>query len=351
MNLSNFKYHVLIFSFVGISYFCDSCSDSNNNEQMDSIAMDTALSKLSSPELNLLNQKLSKEPGNPDIYFQRAQLFFRNGDVAASIKDVSKSITIDSLKEEYWIFLADAHFAANQTRQSKESLEKCVQLIPSSTNANIKLGELFFYVKKYQESISAINSALKLNENLAKGYFLKGMCYKESMDTSLAISSFQTAIEQDPNYFDAHMEIGMLLAFKKNPVALEYFLNALRLQPKDVNVYYNMAKFYQDAGKLDLAEDTYAKVLKMDPKDKESLYNMGAIQLHHKNSPKTALEYFSKVISIDPNYAEAYFARGVCFEELKDYKNAKADYKMAIEIRPNYDFAIENLNQLEKARK
>ena len=348
MKFFRFTLYKLFFLFVAFLFFA--CGSNQNNASNDEeIKMDTALSKLVSPEIKKINDQLIANPNNADLFFERSQIYFRNGDLAASIKDVSKSISIDSLKDKYWIFLADAHFAANQTRQSKEALEKCVLIIPNSIDGNLKLAELYFYVKKYQEAIYSINKALKINENLSKAYFLKGMCYKESKDTNLAVSSFQTALEQDQGYFDAHMELGMLLSARKNPIALEYFLNALRLQPKDLNVYYNMAKFYQDAGKIDLAIETYEKILKMNAKDKESLYNLGAIQLHFKKSSKIALDYFSKAISVDPNYAEAYFARGVCFEDLKDFKNAKADYKMAIEINPEYDFAIENLNILEKS--
>ena len=58
-------------------------------------------------------------------------------------------------------------------------------------------------------------SKLKIDETIAKGYFLKGMCYKESGDTTRAISSFQTACEQDNQYYDAYVETGRLFAAKK----------------------------------------------------------------------------------------------------------------------------------------
>ena len=60
------------------------------------------------------------------------------------------------------------------------------------------------------------------------------------------------------------------------------------------------------------------------------------------------MDYFSKAINADPKYAEAYFARGVCFEELKDPVSAKADYKACLDITPNYEPAVEALNNLEK---
>jgi tetratricopeptide (TPR) repeat protein len=49
-----------------------------------------------------------------------------------------------------------------------------------------------------QEAINEINEVLKLEKSNPKAYYLKGVIYKESGDTSLAVSSFMTAIEQDP---------------------------------------------------------------------------------------------------------------------------------------------------------
>jgi Tfp pilus assembly protein PilF len=65
-----------------------------------------------------------------------------------------------------------------------------------------------------------------------------------------------------------------------------------------------------------------------------------------KKDPKKALEQFTKAIEINPNYIEAYFARGYTYSKLKEKESAKADYNMCLKIQPNYDPAVRGLNEL-----
>lgn len=337
-----------VLAFAGLLLTFASCGNKNEKDAEKQIAVDSTLSRLNSPELKAVNAELLNDPDNAALYYKRAQLYMANKDLQAAEGDAKRAIKIDSLKAEYFILLCDAYFMGNQTRLAKETLEHCLKINPASTDANLKLAELFFYVKKYPEAILYANNALKVNENLAKGYYLKGMCYKENGDTNNAISSFQTTVEQDNKYFDAYVELGLLMAAKKNKIAIEYYNNALRLNPKSTDVYYNIGKFFQDIGDTKMAVETYKKLLTIDPKEKNAIYNLGAIEFERNKKPAEAIKYFSDAIVIDPAYAEAYFARGVCYEELKDKKNAIADYQMALQLKPDYTFAIENLNRLEK---
>lgn len=333
---------------LGQILFLSSCGNSSNESTDKTVAVDSTLSKLNSPELKAVNKSLLEDPNNAALYFKRAELYFKNHDLEASKNDALRAIKLDSLKPEYFLLLSDAYFTANETRFSKEALERCIKANPGSVEANLKLAELYFYVKKYTEAINYINAALKINENTAKGYFLKGMCYKESGDTSLAISSFQTCVEQDNDYFDGYMELSVLLVAKKNPLAIEYLKTALSLQPENMDIYYNMGLFYQRTKKYDLAVETYKKILSKNLQYKQAHYNLGAIEVEKSKNYKEALKHFSNAINADPNYADAYFARGVCYEEMKDKTNAAADYQMAIQLQPNHPFAVENLNELEK---
>ncbi|MCD6069054.1 MAG: hypothetical protein K0S33_3880 [Bacteroidetes bacterium] len=328
--------------------FVYSCGSSSDKEQEKQIAVDSTLSKLNNPELKAMNASLLADPNNADLYYKRGQIYLKNNDLEAAGNDAARAIKLDSLKPEYFILLSDAYFAANQTRYSKETLERCVKANPGSIEANLKLAELYFYVKKYEDAIKHINNALKVNENTAKGYFLKGMCYKELGDTGLAVSSFQTTVEQDNEYFDAYIELGTLLTAKKNPLAVEYLKTALKMQPENKDVVYNIGMYYQQMKNYKTAMETYKALLAKDANYKEAYYNMGAIELYTNKDYKQAIKHFTNAINADANYADAYFARGVCYEELKDKTNAVADYQMAIQINPQHAFAIGNLNAIEK---
>jgi tetratricopeptide (TPR) repeat protein len=332
-----------------LSLFLFSCGNSGKNSELEKkIEVDSTLSKLNSPELKAVNKELLADPNNPELYFKRGKIYFGNHDLEAAKNDALRAIKLDSLKSDYFILLSDSYFTANETRMAKESLERCLKINPSSIEANLKLAELYFYVKKYQEAINYANSALKVNENTSKAYFIKGMCYKESGDTAIAISSFQTAVEQDNTIIDAYLELGVLLTKKKNALALEYLNSALKIDPANEDVVYNIGYYFQSKGDYKAAIETYKKLLAKNINYREAHYNLGAIEVASSKNYKEAVKYFTNAINADANYADAYFARGVCYEELKDKINAAADYQMALQIEPNHPFAIENLNNMEK---
>jgi tetratricopeptide (TPR) repeat protein len=342
-------YKKILFYFISILLVLViySCNITDKKDK-DLISVDTTLSKLNSPELKNINLKLLNDPNNPDLYYERAGVYFKNHDLEAAKNDALRAIKIDSLKVNYFVLLSDIYFTANETRFAKENLERCIKINPNSTDANLKLAELFFYVKKYQEAINYSNSALKINDNTAKAYFIKAMCYKESGDTSNAISSFQTTIEQDNDLIDAYLELGIIFTRKKNPLAIEYLKSALNIEPANEDILYNMAYYYQITSNYTIAGDLYKKIISKNIKYKEAHYNLGSIEILKNKNYSDAIKHFSNAINADANYDDAYFARGVCYEELKDKTNAIADYQMTLQINPKNNFAIENLNNLEK---
>ncbi len=309
---------------------------------------DSLVDKINSPELKAINAELIKEPDNAALYDKRAKVYIILKMYDEAVGDALRATKIDSTKAEYYVTLADVYFAFNKTRASKETLEYVVKTYPENTDAHLKLGELFFLVKQYEPALKEINSALKVNENIARAYYLKGCVFKEMGDTAKAVSSMQTAIEQDIKYFDAFVDLGLLYSARKNPLAFQYFDNALKLKPYNEIVLYDKAKLLQDMKRDDECIAEYEKILSINKNHTQSLYNLGAVYLDRKKNAEKAIDYFTKAIAVDPKYTEAYFARGVCFEVLKDLQNAKADYNMCLQITPNYEMAVEAINNLEK---
>ncbi len=318
----------LLLPFAVILFFITSCTNSaKETENAKDVKKDTLSDEIHSKELKNANDLLKQNPNDPHLYYQRGKIYLGFKDLEAAIADANRALKMDSLtNDSFYLLLADASFYAGQTRLSKETLERCIKNLPNSTQGYLKLAELYFYVKKYQESINNINSALKIEPTLAKGYFLKGMCYKESGDTNLALSSMQTACEQDDKYYDAFVETGRLLAAKRNLLCIEYFNKALKINTTSTETIYLVAKFYQDNRRIPQAIDAYNKLLSLDKKDKYALYNLGAIQFTYLNDIEKAKGYFTQAIDIDPEYAEAYLARGICFESLKDKTNAPSNF-------------------------
>ena len=141
-----------------------------------------------------MNAELLNDPSNPALYDKRAKVYLTLRQFTEAENDSKRAIKIDSLQATYYLTLVDVYFAGNKTRESKELLETTARKFPDNIESLLKLAELYFLVQRYQEGIDYVNKALKLDENLAKAYYIKGSIYRESGDTARAISSLQTAV-------------------------------------------------------------------------------------------------------------------------------------------------------------
>jgi len=332
-------------SFLFLLFSCNDASKSVDT-QKDNLRADSLSIKLNSPELKAVNKELIADPSNASLYDKRARVYLDLRYFDDAVNDSKRAIRLDSLQPSYHLTLVDVYYAQNKTRLAKEKLEQTAAKFPSNTEALLKLAELYFLVKKYQEGIDFANKALKLDESIAKAYFIKGSIYRESGDTSRAISSLQTAAEQNPNYLEAFYDLGVLYGARKDPLALEYYNNVLRIDPNNVGALYARAKFLQDVGKIDEAIKEYEALAAKSASCDDCYYNMGAIFLELKKDPKKAVGYFTKAIEVNRNFGAAYFARGYSYSLLNDKTSAKADYNMCLQLEPNNEAAIEGLNSL-----
>jgi tetratricopeptide (TPR) repeat protein len=339
MKIKSFFYLVL--------FTCSAILSSCGRDSKVSDKKTTISTSVNTPqELQQLNVQLQAQPNNPDLYYKRALYYLNSKKYDESFADITHVLKIDSSKSEYFLTLSDLYFIANKTGNAKQALEKSISLDNKNVDAMLKLAELYLYVRKNEQSMKYINMALKVNQYSAKAYFMKGMNYKEMKDTARAISSMQTAVEQDQQYYNAYIQLGILCAAKKKPLAVQYYKNAIRIQANSEEAWYNLGKFYQDTENWNSAIEVYTILIKINPSNKYAHYNMGVINLVHFKKYDLAISHFTEAIKIDTKYVQAYYGRGVCSQTKKDVKQAVIDFQACLDINPKFEPAQLALKQL-----
>lgn len=297
--------------------------------------------------LDSLNKMIQQQPSNPEYYYERALLLFKTfNEHDGAFNDIMRAINLDSSVVKYYLLQADLYFAKANAKDAKKILEKCLSLEPVSVETHLKLAELYLLVEQYGKSIEQVNEALKADAHSAKAYFIKGMDYKLLGDTVKAISSMQTAVEQDNNYYDAFIQLGLLFASKKDSLAIAYYENALRIEPNSIEALYNKSFFLQEYGHYQPAIEGYQRIVELQPKHPLACFNMGYVNLVYLGNYEDGIREFTNAIEIKRDYYEAYTNRGICYEKLKDFKKAEADYRKALQIKPDYALAAKGISRV-----
>lgn len=318
----------------------DGIQAESEERQSDSIAR-----KFNSPELKTINDLLRKQPAEASLYYQRGVIYHRLALWKQAENDVRRAIRLDSNKVEYYMKLTDVYFSSNQTRKSKEVLEKVIQMFPEHTDAYMKLGELYFIVRQYKQAAEMVNSALRLESDRADAYFLRGNIYREWGDTSRAISSFQTVVELDPGHEDAWYDLGLLFFFRNQQLCLDYFKKALSLKASARNLYA-YAQAHQKFGNYEEALRWYDTLLHKYPEDANALFAKGAIYADIYKRYTDAEKIFEKILTQDSSYISARLAKAVCMEKTGRKHAAREEYKKVLKLQPDNARALEALNKL-----
>jgi len=298
-------------------------------------------------KLKGINTQIKADPNNPDLYIERCKLLASFGAYQRSFYDAARAVKLDSTKASYWLEYGKAAFSAENYYRSEEGYLTCLRLDKKNTDCLIKLAEFYLLKKKYQMAIDCSNKALEVNQELPRPYFIKGWVYKEAKDTVKAVTSFQTAVEMDPNFYDAFIQLGVLTSGAKKDVALDYFNSAIAAQPKSIEAHYFKGMYFQERGRVEEALATYMQILAIDSTYPFAHYNIGFIKLTAENKPDSAILYFAKAIKANPRYFEAYYNRGYCYELLGNKSLASNDYKLALSINSQFDLAAAGLDRVQ----
>ncbi len=210
MHMKVFKpEYIVLLIILGLLTACQqkrSLSDNKGNgEQIDTI----------SDRLAELNNLIQSDSGNAKLFNERAALYYEKENYKEALKDALTSIEIDSTVADFYVTLADAYLGLGKLQPSMQSLDNAIALDPKNMQALIKLAEINIIFRDYKKALGYIDDVIKLDELEPKAYFLRGVVLLENNDTLLAIRNFQKAIDVDQDYFDAHLQLGMLYAAKE----------------------------------------------------------------------------------------------------------------------------------------
>ncbi len=346
-------YRILLIAFLLFGFACQNAEKQSeqtkqNQTETESEPIDLAEFEKKDSTLILLNQEIRKNINDASLFIQRAEYYIARADLLSAKADLERAYFIDTTALEPLLAFSDFWLKNGKLGHTLTVLEKAEQYHPESSKVQAKFSELYLFAKDNKKSMSYADLAVRYDPFNARAYYLKGFNFLELGDTAMAISSYQTAVEQDPDFYDAYLELGLLYASMDNDLAIQYYDNALSIRPGEFKVLYSKGLYYQEHELYNEAIQTYFEATKRFPNFKEAYFNLGYVHMYYLKLYREATLYFTDAIEVDPNYFQAYYNRGYSFELMGDVQNAKRDYQKALQIQPSYTMAAEGITRINQ---
>ena len=344
--MKNFIVSVLVL-FVASSIFssCKFGSKSYGNNKYQTVI--DSFAKIDKSIANVSIQ-IEKNPSDAELYFSRGNLFYQMHQLTLAASDLHKAIELDSSKTAYYLTFADVNIDARFIKVALQYLQKAKTIEPNNRELLFKLSKTFLYLKEYDEAIKTTNEILAVDQTNSDAYFLQGMVWKEKTDTIKAITLFKIAADNNPNNYNAYMQLGLLNTFRNKQLAEKYLQNAIRIDSTKYEGNYALAMHYQLHGDYKKTIACYKKMIVNSPQEIQPIYNLGCVYFD-MDSLEKAFTHFNLAITISPKSADVFYMRGLCWEKRNNKAQAIKDYENALRLRSDFREALEALSKLKSA--
>ena len=278
---------------------------------------------------------------NPDDPASHANLgvnYRLSGNLGDALSSLKKAYRGAPTSHEVCAQLGFTLQALNRGHEAISFLTKAVQLRPEYADAFAVLGNLYFDCGKTKAAEECYDSALRLH--------LRGTVSSTLYRTktiSEAQKHYQRAIHINPDFVEAHSNLGVVLGELENfEGAMAQFEKAVSLNPKYLSAWTNGADTLENWNKLSELADWLAKAMSNFADPPTELKFFEAQLLSRKKQITDSSAILSEIATDDlPEHLRAVFfnLRAKCFDSLKDYISAYRCFEkmnMTIQQSPGY---------------
>lgn len=318
----------------------------NDNKKSDSKKETTIQLKGDEFVLDSLTKLLKQSPNDVSLLTQRSKTFFRMNRFTKGLSDVSKAYRMDSSSITMRLVHADYMLLNNKILVARNDFNFIIDKQPANTDAYLGMAKSYLIVGDFNNAFEYINIALKKDKYLLDAYLMKGLIYKSKKNWSLAISSYQTAVQIDPNCYEGFVALGSIYEAQEDTLALQFYEAALNINPNGADALYGKALYLQYHDSIQAAQQIYRKITSADTSKYRAFYNQGWIKLVLQEDNDSAAYFFLKTLEIAPKYIDAWYNLGLTYKHRNSNAQARMCFQNAIKIDPKYSLAIKELESL-----
>lgn len=308
------------------------------------------------------SQAINIVPDDDRFYNQRAQVYYEQGKYDLADKDYLKMI---SLKEGDVMGYMGIGRNANAQKRYEDAIKQfnyVVKLEPNYSSAYSFRAESYIGLKKYNEAIDDVISALGIDRDRKAFYELQeladsafeqtvaklkvqkikepneqswdydlGIVYERAAKYSKAIAYYKESLEKESNIITASRISSCYDELGDYDKALEYCDQAIALDSVKSDYLYQKANILDNAGRSKEAIRVMGEYIANNPDMAEGYYRRGWFE-DHSGNVEEAIEDYTMAITLQPNEAYAYLNRGVLYRLKGENAKAESDFKQVVRL-------------------
>ena len=298
--------------------------------------------------IDRLTAQITKNTSDASLFAARAKAFHDNEGYDNAILDMAMAMKIDSTNADYHHQLSEIYLDYFKSRLALQTMQRCVSLHPRRIPSLLKLAEIQQILKQYDASMSTITRIMSIEPDNPEGFYMIGFNHILMGNKPMAIKTLQKTVDLDPDHTEAWTLLGQIFNEDNNPLAEQYYENAVQSSPNDVDILFNKASYLHNTDRLDQAASILKRIIKADRNYVNAYQSLGIIYIE-KDSMQKAYNNFNIAVNVDPEFGIGYYYRGYTSEMLGKFQEAKNDYQNVLNFSPDFERAKSGMARIDAA--
>lgn len=256
-----------------------------------------------------------------------------------------KALELDPGNYHVYNRISTGHYLLKNLDSAIYYCNLTLSIVPSDTAALYQRGHCYLDKREYEKALGDFTATFEgKNKMDADASFNIGKCYFGLNNMEKAIEFYKITLALEPSDKYSNYELGYCYASLAKPdkaAALKYYTEAIKQDPNYYDAYFNRGLLYavqfkdKKKGHADLERS-----IEIRPRNQLSYLYNGMLYREEKILDK-ARSMFDKVIELYPDYALAYYERAVTWYDIgvlnmlcRDLEKAEQlGYQKATEVR------------------
>lgn len=197
-----------------------------------------------------LEKVIASQPENPNATLLLADCYLQMGEYKKIIALLTPFDTKYPQDKALAYLLGTALLRDQQVEKGQQQIEKIMRG-GDSAEARMLVGTTHLLAGDYANAVKELAIAAKLNPKLPMVHAFYGRALTMTGNTDQAKDEFRLELENNPNDFDANLQMGIILKQDQNPdEALKYFRRALLVRPAEPNARFYIESIHVGQGKV-----------------------------------------------------------------------------------------------------
>lgn len=299
-------------------------------------------------DVNLnIDSLIQAHPDSIPLLLKRGEMRIENYTYDLALVDAAKAFRLDTNNLKARLLYAEV-INRRDTRSPAEVetaqrlYKSIIMKQPKNLKALVGLAATYTYQRDFNSSFEQINKALRIDKHYRDGYVLKGTNYTMIGDRDKAISSYKTAIQQDPEFYAAYLLLAQLYQDDNNPQCLEHYKSAAKIKPElEGQLRFYIAYCEQEYGDIETAKTLYRKMAAdtIEANVLMGLFHQARIKQFTDNNLDSAIYLYKSALKTEPRHVESWHNLGMCFDGLGNKTQALKSFAKALEYNPNFELS------------